>query len=359
MKNESKQIYGNRSLEDIKEEIKIKIKKTVKELRKLEKRIIGPKKEDKIFVQTKLINDQYISAKPFLKWAGGKRQILNEIEQRLPSWEGIDRYVEPFVGGGAVFFFLQSEYKIRESYLLDNNKELLVGYLVVQRNYKELIKKLKILEKEYIQKSETKRKEFFYQQRDEYNNQMLNFDYTNYNKEWIDKAVYLIFLNRTCFNGLFRQNSKGEFNVPFGRYKNPKICDEENIFNVHQALKNTEIIHGDFEESGIYIDENTFVYFDPPYRPISSTANFTDYVKGGFNDNEQIRLAKFFKELDKKDAYLMLSNSDSKNNNPNDNFFDDLYQGFNIERIKAKRAISSDVNTRGEITELLIRNYPK
>jgi len=302
-------------------------------------------------------------AKPFLKWAGGKGQILHEIENRLPNIikqnKVIDSYIEPFVGGGAVFFHLMNNYKIKESTLIDNNKELLVGYQVIKQNPNELIKKLTSLEKDYHKKTEDERKEFFYQQRDAYNRQMKIFDYDNYSESWIDRTVYLIFLNRTCFNGLFRQNKSGEFNVPFGRYKNPRICDAENILQVHNSLQNTNIICGDFTDSMEFVREGSLVYFDPPYRPISSTAYFTDYSMDGFNDDEQKRLANYFRVLDKKGAFLILSNSDPKNEDPTDNFFDDLYKGFNIERIKAKRAISCVGSGRGEINELLIRNYPR
>lgn len=314
---------------------------------------------EKIYIQTKLSTKALYNARPFLKWAGGKGQLLPEIEKRLPIFPNnlIKSYIEPFVGGGAVFFFLKSKFNIKESILIDNNKELLVGYQVIQKKPKELIRKLREVEAIYLEKTEQERKDFFYEQRNDYNLQMRNFDYNNFDQNWIDRAAHLIFLNRTCFNGLFRQNKKGEFNVPFGKYKNPTICNKRNILEVHNALKNAIIICSDFEKAGDYINKNSFVYFDPPYRPISSTANFTDYSSKGFNDSEQIRLADFFRMMNKKGAKLMLSNSDPKNHNPNDEFFDDLYKEFKIERIKAKRAISSNVDTRGAINELLIRNY--
>ena len=314
---------------------------------------------EKIYIQTKLSTKALYNAKPFLKWAGGKGQLLPEIEKRLPIFPNnfIKSYVEPFVGGGAVFFFLKSKFNIKESILIDNNKELLIGYQVIQKQPNELIRKLRGIEATYLEKTEQVRKEFFYGQRYDYNEQMRNFDYNNFDHNWIDRAVQLIFLNRTCFNGLFRQNKKGEFNVPFGKYKNPTICNKENILEVHKALKDTKIICSDFEEANKYVNKNSFVYFDPPYRPISSTANFTDYSSEGFNDKEQIRLAEFYKEMDKEGAFLMLSNSDPKNEDVNDDFFDEIYKEFKIERIKAKRAISCKGTGRGEISELLIRNY--
>ncbi|EMT39029.1 DNA adenine methylase (dam) [Thermoanaerobacter thermohydrosulfuricus WC1] len=301
------------------------------------------------------------NAKPFLKWAGGKTQLLDELYKRLPSsliQSGeIERYVEPFVGGGAFFFFLKRNFKIRESFLIDINKELIIGYKVIQNNVNELIDELSSMEEKYLKLSEEQRKDFYYNIRDEYNRQKDNFDYVNYNLDWVKRAADLIFLNKTCFNGLYRLNKKGEFNVPFGKYKNPTICDAENLIEVSKALENTEIICADFEESKKYIQKNAIVYLDPPYRPLNNTSNFTSYNEDGFDDDDQRRLAQFFKEMDKKGAYLILSNSDPKNEDVDDNFFDELYAGFIIERVKAKRYINSNGDKRGDISELIIRNY--
>jgi DNA adenine methylase len=309
------------------------------------------------------LDEVSIEAKPFLKWAGGKNQLLMEFNRILPTKifenKKIDNYIEPFVGGGAMFFFLKSNYDIKKSVLIDVNQELILGYKVIQNNYKELINKLHVLEDDYLSKSEVNRKEYYYEIRSVYNHQMIDFDYINYNDEWIDRVVYLIFLNKTGFNGLFRQNSKSEFNVPMGRYKNPKICDEDNLIKVSRALKNTLIICSDFTLVEKYIDKNSFVYFDPPYRPLNKTSNFTSYAKAGFTDYDQKRLAEFFKKMANKGAFLMLSNSDPKNNDPNDNFIDDLYKGFNIRRVPAKRFINCDVSKRGELNEIIIRNYFK
>ncbi|KHO61022.1 modification methylase [Thermoanaerobacter sp. YS13] len=301
------------------------------------------------------------NAKPFLKWAGGKTQLLDELYKRLPSsliQSGeIERYVEPFVGGGAFFFFLKRNFKIKESFLIDINKELIIGYKVIQNNVNELIHELSSMEEKYLKLSEEQRKDFYYNIRDEYNRQKDNFDYVNYNLDWVKRAAYLIFLNKTCFNGLYRLNKKGEFNVPFGKYKNPTICDADNLIEVSKALENTEIICADFEESKKYIHKNTLVYLDPPYRPLNNTSNFTSYNEDGFDDDDQRRLAQFFKEMDKRGAYLILSNSDPKNEDVDDNFFDELYAGFIIERVKAKRYINSNGDKRGDINELIIRNY--
>lgn len=312
-------------------------------------------------MQTILLEEGNINAKPFLKWAGGKTQLLDELTKRLPEHifktMTIERYIEPFVGGGAMFFFLKSKYIIKQSFLFDINRELVIGYKVIQNNPKELINKLRLIEDMYLKKTKEKRKKLYYEIRDIYNNQMLNFDYNNYGNEWIERAAFLIFLNKTCFNGLFRQNKKGEFNVPHGSYKNPTICDEKNIFEVNKALKDTEIFCDDFTKSEDYIEKDSLVYFDPPYRPINATSNFTSYTKEGFNDEDQIRLACFFERMDKRGAFLMLSNSDPKNKNPKDDFFEKRYSKYKIERIQAKRYINCDASKRGEINELIITNY--
>jgi len=300
-------------------------------------------------------------AKPFLKWAGGKAQLLKELSSRLPSeiikTHIIERYIEPFVGSGALFFYLKNNFDVKESYLFDINRELIIGYKVIQTNHQELIKKLFILQDKYLINSQEERMRFYYKIRASYNKQILNFDYENCNKEWIDRATYLIFLNKTCYNGLFRQNKKGEFNVPFGRYKNPKICDERNIITTNAALKNTKIFFGDFTKSDKYINNKSFIYFDPPYRPISETSNFTAYSNFIFDDEQQKKLSVYFKKMHERGAKLMLSNSDPKNIDSEDDFFDRLYTGFIIERVPAKRYINCDAAGRGAINELIIRNY--
>lgn len=302
-----------------------------------------------------------LKTKPFLKWVGGKTQLLEELISRFPEKlkekKKIEKYVEPFVGGGAMFFFLKNNFEIKKSFLFDINRELIIGYKVIKRDAKKLIDKLEKIEKKYFEKSEKERKDFYYEIRDAYNKQMINFHYKKYSKDWINRAVYLIFLNKTCYNGLFRQNKKGEFNVPFGRYKKPKICDKENIKSVQKALKNTKVFCEDFSASEKYIDEDTFVYMDPPYRPINKTSSFTSYAKEDFDENDQKRLARFFQEMYIRGANLMLSNSDPKNENPEDDFFDNLYSGSCIERVPAKRFINCNASKRGEINELVIWSY--
>ncbi len=302
-----------------------------------------------------------IEARPFLKWAGGKTQLLEAIDERLPAHikdsGRIDRYVEPFVGGGAVFFHLQAQYEAGVSYLFDINRELMVGYRAIQQDSEGLINQLRELETAFLKKSQEDRKAQFYQIRDAYNTQMLEFDYERYSEQWVDRATFLVFLNKTCYNGLFRQNKKGEFNVPYGRYANPTICDAENLRAVHRALQHTHVLCADFTTAGKYINEGTFVYFDPPYRPLNATSGFTGYFKDAFDDTDQRKLGRFFREMDATGADLLLSNSDPQNEDPADTFFDDLYDGYRIERVPAKRFINCDGENRGEVNELLIRNY--
>jgi len=312
-------------------------------------------------MQVTLTNQQLVNARPFLKWAGGKTQLLAELSKRLPAEilekRVIDRYLEPFVGGGAMFFYLKSQFEVKEAYLYDVNPELVVGYKTIQKSPQKLITRLKELENEYLIKDEKQRQILFYSIRDLYNQQASEFDYSKQRLNWVERSAYLIFLNKTCFNGLFRQNSKGSFNVPFGRYKNPTICDEENLVKVHLALKDTKIEVGDFSKSSRLVKPGTLIYLDPPYRPISTTSSFTSYAKTGFNDDDQRRLASFFDIMDKKGAYMLLSNSDPKNYNSADNFFDELYSKHRINRVLASRMINCDAKKRGVIQELIITNY--
>ncbi len=286
-------------------------------------------------------------AKPFLKWAGGKGQLISEIEARLPTElknGQIDTYAEPFVGGGAIFFHITRNYdNIKHFYLFDINQDLVNCYNTIKNSVEQLIRELKILENEFLsKKNKPAQKEFFYKIRDEFNSDR--------------SSVKLIFLNKTCFNGLYRVNRKDEFNVPFGDYKKPTICDEDKLWSVSNVLQNTEIIQGDFTESARYIDEKTFVYFDPPYRPLSATASFTSYSKDSFTEDDQLKLAMFCREVNKKGAKFILSNSDPKNEDPTDHFFENHYKAFKIDRVKATRAINCKAAGRGQINELIITN---
>ena len=289
--------------------------------------------------------------KPFLKWAGGKGQLIDKIEKFYPFDNKINKYAEPFIGGGAVLFDILNKFELEKIYISDVNLELLNCYKVIKEKVQELINELKVFEDEFLVKLKEDRKEYYYAKREQFNKLKLEND-----NEEVKRAALMIFLNRTCFNGLYRVNKKGLFNVPMGDYKNPKICDEENLINISKKLKNVDIIYGDYKKSYDFIDKNTFVYFDPPYRPLNQTSSFTSYTEYTFEDKEQIELSEYFKLLNKKGAKLLLSNSDPKNENIEDSFFDDLYKEFNINRIEASRAINSDGGKRGKITEILVNN---
>ncbi len=291
--------------------------------------------------------------KPFLKWAGGKGQLIKDIEAQLPvelRTGELTKYVEPFVGGGAVFFYIAQKYTtIERFYLLDVNDDLINCYKAVKEDVEELIGYLKKLQEDYLPRDEADRKEYYLDMRVQFNGEK---------QEGFDTrtAGKLIFLNRTCFNGLYRVNKRGLFNVPFGRYKNPRICNEKNLRSVSEILQRADIVCGDFTESETYIDKNTVVYFDPPYRPLSATASFTSYSKDRFTENDQLKLAEFCRLVDKKEAKFLLSNSDPKNEDPTDHFFEDNYQGFCIDKVKASRAINCKASGRGQINELIITN---
>lgn len=291
--------------------------------------------------------------KPFVKWAGGKGQLLSQIEKSFPNKFGksITKYAEPFVGGGAVLFHILSNYDLKEIYISDINSELINTYKIIRDNVDELTNLLKTMKEEFI--TAENQKEYYYTKREQFNYLKVNGNETVNTQ----KAALFIFLNKTCFNGLYRVNSKGLFNVPMGSYKNPGICDEDNLRNVSEALCKVKIVCGDYKESKNFIDKNTFVYFDPPYRPLTETANFTAYTENEFGDNAQIELADFVKDMTKKGAKIVVSNSDPKNSEKEDEFFDNLYDTFEISRVTANRMINCNGESRGKISELLITNY--
>jgi DNA adenine methylase len=298
--------------------------------------------------------------RPFLKWAGGKTQLLNEFSKRLPEElkKGkITKYVEPFIGGGAVFFYLNQKFSFEQSYIFDVNEELILSYKVIQRSVKKLISELETFESDYLSRNDKDRESYYYEVRDAFNRKLPEINFRDYSSDWVERVAQIIFLNRTCYNGLFRVNRNGGFNVPFGRYKNPEILNENNLKEVAKLLKTTQIFLGDFTQCKKFVDDKTFVYFDPPYRPLNETSSFTSYSKGGFTDMDQVRLVEFFKELDEKGAKIMLSNSDPKNENPDDTFFDDLFSDYYIDRVPAKRMINCNGARRGDISELIITNY--
>jgi len=298
----------------------------------------------------------YEEAAPFVKWAGGKSQILSEIRANYPKELGkkLIKYAEPFVGGGAVLFDVLNGFDLDEIYISDINQELINTYICIKDNLNNLINLLLKEEKEYISANDKTREHIYYNKREHFNYLKEKRNDENDN---LELAALFIFLNKTCFNGLYRVNSSGAFNVPAGSYKNPKICNEDRLFAVSEKLKKVNIICGDYKLSKSFIDEKTFVYFDPPYRPLSQTSNFNSYAQTIFDDTSQKELAEFINEICNKGAYIAISNSDPKNTDPNDNFFDKLYEKYKISRINAARMINSAGNKRGKISELLIVNY--
>lgn len=307
-----------------------------------------------------MAGDTNINVKPFLKWVGGKGQLVQRFSRFYPgelTTGQIENYYEPFLGGGAVFFNIASNHKLKSAKLYDINDELILTYQVVQKDVDKLMDFLERYRDYYLNLSYEKRKKYYYELRTNYNLQRFNIDYKKYSENWIPRAAQVIFLNKTCYNGLFRVNSKGGFNSPAGDYKNPMIFDRENLANASKLLSYAEIINADFKDFSVDEFEKSFIYFDPPYRPISSTANFTSYSKYEFKDVEQKQLASLYKRLDRKGARLMLSNSDPKNIDPDDNFFDILYKDYNIIRIPTRRAVNSVGTSRGEINEIVVTNY--
>ena len=309
------------------------------------------------------MNEKNIQARPFLKWAGGKGQLLEQFQLRFPqelNGKGIiKRYYEPFLGSGAVFFWVMQNCKIEKAYINEFNPEIYVCYIAIQKDVEKVIKHLKSLEKKYRALDLVNQETLYYQIRDKYNQTKGNIKFDKYYaKECPERAAMTIFLNRTCFNGLYRVNSKGEFNVPFGRYKNPTICNILNLRAASRVLKDAVITNDDFSIIQKHIKKDSFVYFDPPYRPLNKTSSFTSYSNNEFDDKEQKRLAAVFKKLSQIEGVkIMLSNSDPKNENKEDNFFEHLYSDFKIERLKAMRMINCDASRRGEINELLVMNY--
>lgn len=290
-------------------------------------------------------------AKPFVKWAGGKTRLLDDIKKSLPhdfSHRKPLTYIEPFVGGGAVLFWIMQEYpNIEHAIINDINAELICTYRVIKQNVDSLIAELSRIQKEYIPLNEHRRKDYFLYQRELFNNK---------NNSDIETAALFIFLNRTCFNGLYRVNSKGKFNVPHGRYSAPNICDETTLRADSQLLQRVEILCGDFEQTELYASPDSLFYMDPPYRPLNDTSSFTSYSKNRFDDAEQTRLKNFCDRIASKKSIFMASNSDPQNINTKDDFFDNLYRTFNIKRVMAPRAINSKGDGRGYISEIMISN---
>jgi DNA adenine methylase len=292
-------------------------------------------------------------ARPFLKWAGGKTQLLNNIELALPNEITNQNftYIEPFVGSGAVLFWMLRTFPNMERAVInDINEDLINTYRLIATQPNELISILQEFQKEYHSLSDNAemKKEYYYAKRTQYNLR---------NSNSTDQAALFIFLNRTCFNGLYRVNRNNLFNVPIGSYKKPTICDAENILSVSEALQRVELLCGDYQNTLEHTNENTFFYFDPPYKPLTNTSSFNSYAMDEFGDNEQIRLRNFCQDIDLLGHNWMLSNSDVRGNDPNNNFFDELYTDYFISRVEAKRSINANPSKRGKLNELLITNY--
>ncbi len=270
-----------------------------------------------------------LSLKPFVKWAGGKRQLLPELLKRVPKTFQV--YFEPFLGGGALLFALQPQ----KAVVGDINYDLVNAYKVIKH---EVLKLIEILEQHQKKHSE----EYYYKIRKIDKNSLNN----------VERAARFIYLNKTCYNGLYRENSKGEFNVPIGRYKNPTILDRENLLAISEYLNSADvkIIHGDYKHIVACAKKGDFVYFDPPYVPVSVTANFTKYTKSDFTLEDQKELAQVFRQLADNGCYVMLSNSDTE-------IVRELYKEFNIDQVSANRFINSNSQKRKNHTELIIRNY--
>lgn len=295
-------------------------------------------------------------AKPFLKWAGGKGQLLSQLEQHLPDDLSKEKftYIEPFVGGGAMLFFMLQRFpNIKRAVINDVNPYLITAYQVIKNSPDALIERLADLEQRYFAlEGEEAKKNFYLQVRTIFNEGELDD---------IDRSKYLIFLNRTCFNGLYRVNAKGKFNVPFGRHLHPTICNAEVIKSDSQLMNRVDmvILNGDFGLTQNHISDGyNFFYFDPPYRPLNATSSFNSYSKEDFNDDEQIRLRDYCYFLNEQpNVKWMLSNADCSAKNPDDTFFEEIYADFSIHRVYASRAINANPSKRGKLTELLINNY--
>ena len=292
-------------------------------------------------------------ARPFIKWVGGKSQLIEQLDAQLPAdfsrWKNVI-YIEPFVGGGAMLFYMLQRYpNIKHAVINDINSDLTTCYQVVRDTPEELIKSLGQVETSYLSlDTEEERKAFFMAARARYNQK---------NLDSIENTTMFFFLNRTCFNGLYRVNKKGLFNVPFGKYANPTICDPDTIRKDSTLLQRVEILTGDFEATFTHAHGDTLFYFDPPYRPLSDTSSFNNYTKEAFNDDAQARLKEFCDRIDAAGYKFMLSNSDCKGKDETDNFFDVLYGAYKIERVWAARSINSNSQKRGKLTEILVHNY--
>lgn len=306
--------------------------------------------------QNTVVKKKAIVAKPFVKWAGGKGNLLQKLEALLPTdFDDLKNvtYIEPFVGGGAMLFHMLQRHKcIRRAVINDINADLIRCYELIAKEPLILINRLKNIENNYFSVDFPARKELFYAYRDQYNSVGIHPD---------ERAALFIFLNHTCFNGLHRVNAAGKFNVPYGRYKKPVICNEEVIMADHRILNSVELVirqPGDYKQVRQNLSRNNpnFVYFDPPYRPLSATSSFKEYSNNPFEDREQEELKRFCDRLTAQNCLIMQSNSDSKTENGN-SFFEELYLGYRFDRIMAPRFINANGEKREKQTEVVIRNF--
>jgi len=303
-----------------------------------------------VALRTNLV--QQMPVKPFLKWAGGKRQLLPWFLGMYPPAlkEGrIAHYYEPFLGSGAVFFDIVQRYQVANACLTDINADLVLTYRVIQSQASKLIEALWTHQKKYLALSQQRRSGYFYEQRQLFN-QQTGLSATG--SKGVARAAQLIFLNRTCYNGLFRVNASGAFNTPAGDYKKPVICDEANLLAVAHLLRNASIKKMGYAQALKNLPASSFVYLDPPYRPVSQTARFTAYDASAFGDAQQARLAEVCRRLHAQGLPFMLSNSDTA-----DGFFDALYKGFTIQRVPARRLINAHATKRGPVNEIVVTNY--
>lgn len=293
-----------------------------------------------------------MAAKPFIKWVGGKGQLLQQLEEQLPSNFHLQddvTYIEPFVGGGAMLFhMLQQHFNISHAIICDINPDLTTCYSTVKAHPEQLIQSLQAIQDEYYSlTSEEAQRSFYMLMRSQFNTKAL---------APIENTTLFFFLNRTCFNGLYRVNRKGLFNVPFGKNTHPTICDPDTIMADSELLQRVTILTGDYQKTFTYAGKHSFFYFDPPYRPLSHTSSFNDYSAEVFDDNAQIRLKGFCDQVHAAGHLFMLSNADCFSHN-GDPFFEDLYASYDIQRVWASRSVNANASKRGKLKELLIRNF--
>ena len=306
--------------------------------------------------QNTVVKKKAVVAKPFVKWAGGKGNLLQKLEALLPTdFDDLENvtYIEPFVGGGAMLFHMLQRHKcIRRAVINDINADLIRSYKLIANDPQTLIERLKNIENNYYSVEFPARKELFYAYRDQYNSEGIHPD---------ERAALFIFLNHTCFNGLYRVNAAGKFNVPYGRYKKPVICNEELIMADHHLLNSVELVirqPGDYKLVRQNLSRNhpNFVYFDPPYRPLNATSSFKEYSNDPFEDRQQEELKQFCDRLSAHSCLIMQSNSDSKTEDGK-SYFEALYEGYDIQRVLASRFINADPEKRKKLTEVVIRKY--